>query len=58
VTYGTIYVLRAQDLVIMFPSFYIRTFVYFDFKGLFTNYEDFQLLGNIKVHRFSLHIRQ
>jgi hypothetical protein len=33
--YGDIYVLKSQDLVIVFPSFHIKDFHYVCFKWLF-----------------------
>lgn len=54
VTCCDIYVLWAQDLVIMFPSFCIKEFHYICLKRLFERYENFHLLVNIRVHNFSL----
>ena len=54
VTCGAIYVLWAQDLVIIFPSFFIKKFRYICLKRLCETYENFHLLVNIRVHDFSL----
>jgi hypothetical protein len=49
-----IYVLWAQDLVIIFPSFHIKEFHYICLKRSFERYENFNLLVNIRVYNFSL----
>jgi hypothetical protein len=53
VTYGAIYVLWAQGLVILFPSFYSKEFHYICWKRLFERYENFHLLVQITVYNFS-----
>jgi len=54
VAYGAIYVLWAQELANIFPSFYIKEFHYICLKRLFERYENFHLLVNITMCNFSL----